>query len=50
VGFEESKLLDDGSKWLAERYKMMKFKNANIKLFGESVKGSSVLLCRFLTP
>ena len=50
MGFEESKLLDDGSKWLAERYKMMKFKNANIKLFVESVKGSSVLLCRFLTP
>ena len=49
-GFEEQKLLDDGSKWLYERQKTSKFKHANIALFGENISGQSVLLCRFLTP
>ena len=49
-GSEEQKMLDDGAKWLHERFSQCKFKNKHIKLFGENVQGMSVLLCRFLTP
>mmetsp|Transcript_36590 Transcript_36590/g.48036 ORF Transcript_36590/g.48036 Transcript_36590/m.48036 type:complete len:93 (+) Transcript_36590:1131-1409(+) len=49
-GYEEQKLLDDGAKWLHERFSACKFKNKHIKLFGENVQGMSVLLCRYLTP
>ena len=49
-GYEEQKLLDDGAKWLHERCSQCKFKNQNIKLFGENVSGMSVLICRYLTP
>ena len=38
-GFEEQKDLDTGSRWLHDRMKLCKFKNANIKLFGENIKG-----------
>ena len=49
-GFEEQKDLDAGTRWLHERLKTCKFKNANIKLFGENTKGQSVILCRYITP
>jgi len=49
-GAEDQKLLDDGSKWLHDLRTKCKFKNSHIKLFGESLNGTSVLLCRFLTP
>ena len=43
-------MLDDGTRWLHERNLQCKFKNKNIKLFGENLQGHSVLLCRFLCP
>lgn len=49
-GFEEQKDLDQGARWLNETMRACKFKNPNIKLFGENIRGHSVILCRYLTP
>ena len=49
-GYEQQKLLDDGTKWMHHLNTTLKFKNKTIKLFGENLQGNSVLLCRYLTP
>ena len=49
-GFEEQKVLYNGANWVHEKQKACKFKNFNIKLFGENINGQSVLICRYLTP
>lgn len=49
-GHEEQKDLDLGAQWVHTRMRACKFKNFNIKLFGENLKGASVILSRFLTP
>jgi hypothetical protein len=48
-GFETQKILDDGAKFVHERQRTCKYKNPNIAVFGEGIKGESVLLCRYLT-
>ena len=40
----------NGANWVHERQRICKFKNFNIKLFGENISGQSVLLSRYLTP
>jgi coiled-coil and C2 domain-containing protein 2A len=48
MGYESSLLLTMGSNWQAENSKQ--FKDSKLKVFGENIKGQSVLLCRYLTP
>ena len=38
-GFETQKILDDGAKWVQDRQRACKFKNPNIALFSENIKG-----------
>ena len=40
--------MTEGTDWLIEHSK--RFKHSQLKLFGENIKGESVLLCRYLTP
>lgn len=48
-GFETQKTLDDGAKWVHDRQAATKFKHPNIAVFGENIRGESILLCRYLT-
>ena len=47
-GYEQASLLTYCDKWFLANIKAQK--NSRLRVFGENVKGQSVLLCRYLTP
>ena len=47
-GYESANLLTYCTNWFLANIKAQK--NSRLRVFGENIKGQSVLLCRFLTP